>query len=111
MLKNSKKNIRFLEIGPGIDRIKGFETMNIIDSEIVDYIVDVLLHYTKFKADGSLDLRQYLDNVFIEIVDIYGFIITYVPIIEILSNNYKSLTKLEIKIFNKLQFIFIEYIM
>ena len=77
---------------------------------IVDYIVGVLLHYTKFKSDGVLDLRQYLDNVFIEIVDVYGFIITYVPIIEILSNNYKSLTKLELKIFNQLQFIFVEYL-
>jgi hypothetical protein len=77
---------------------------------IVDYIVDVLLHFTKFKADGSLDLRQYLDNVFIKIVDIWGFIISYVPIIEILSDNYKSLTKLELKIFNQLQFIFVEYL-
>ena len=77
---------------------------------IVDYIVDVLLHFTKFKADGSLDLRQYLDNVFIEIVDIWGFIISYVPIIEILSDNYMSLTKQELKIFNQLQFIFVEYL-
>ena len=77
---------------------------------IVDYIVDVLLHFTKFKADGSLDLRQYLDNVFIKIVDIWGFIISYVPIIEILSDNYKSLTKQELKIFNQLQFIFVEYL-
>jgi hypothetical protein len=77
---------------------------------IVDYIVDVLLHFTKFKADGSLDLRQYLDNVFIEIVDIWGFIITYVPIVELLSNSYSSLTKQELKIFNQLQFIFVEYL-
>ena len=77
---------------------------------IVDYIVDVLLHYTKFKSDGSLDLRQYLDNVFIEIVDIYGFIITYVPVVELLSNSYNTLTKLELKIFNQLQFIFVEYL-
>lgn len=77
---------------------------------IVDYIVNVLLHYTKFKPDGSLDLRQYLDNVFIEIVDIWGFIISYVPYIELLSNNYTSLTKNELKIFNQLQFIFVEYL-
>ena len=77
---------------------------------IVDYIVDVLLHYTKFKTDGSIDLRQYLDNVFIEIVDIYGFIVSYIPILEILSNSYSSLTKLELKIFNQLQFIFVEYL-
>ncbi len=77
---------------------------------IVDYIVDVLLHFTKFKADGSLDLRQYLDNVFIEIVDIWGFIMIYVPIIELLSNSYQSLTKTELKIFKQLQFIFVEYL-
>jgi serine/threonine protein kinase len=77
---------------------------------IVDYIVDVLIHFTKFKPDDSLDLRHYLDNVFIEIVDIYGFIISYVPIIEILSNSYNSLSKIEMKIFNQLQFIFVEYL-
>ncbi len=77
---------------------------------IVDYIVDVLLHYTKFKSDGSLDLRQYLDNVFIKIVDIWGFIVTYVPIVEVLSNSYNSLTKQELKIFKQLQFIFVEYL-
>jgi serine/threonine protein kinase len=77
---------------------------------IVDYIVDVLLHYTKFKSDGSLDLRQYLDNVFIEIVDIWGFIVTYIPMIELLSNSYNTLTKLELKIFNQLQLIFVEYL-
>lgn len=77
---------------------------------IVDYIVDVLVHFTKFKSDGSLDLRQYLDNVFIEIVDIWGFIITYVPIVELLSNSYSSLTKQELKVFNQLQFIFVEYL-
>ena len=77
---------------------------------IVDYIVDVLLHYTKFKADGTIDIRQYLDNVFIEIVDIWGFIVTYIPLVELLSNSYNTLTKLELKIFNQLQFIFVEYL-
>jgi serine/threonine protein kinase len=77
---------------------------------IVDYIVDVLLHYTKFKSDGTIDIRQYLDNVFIEIVDIWGFIVTYIPLVELLSNSYNTLTKLELKIFNQLQFIFVEYL-
>jgi hypothetical protein len=43
-------------------------------------------------------------------VDIWGFIISYVPYIELLSNNYASLTKQELKIFNQLQFIFVEYL-
>ena len=94
---------------PEKDKPKVIETQ-ITMEYILDYIVDVLLHFTKFKSDGSLDLRQYLDNVFIEIVDIWGFIITYVPIIEILSDNYDSLTKQEMKIFKQLQFIFVEYL-
>jgi hypothetical protein len=51
-----------------------------------------------------------LDNVFIQIVDIWGFITVYFPILEILSNNYSSLTKNELKVFNQLKFIFVEYL-
>jgi serine/threonine protein kinase len=77
---------------------------------IVNYIINVLVHFTKFKPDGSLNLRDYLDNVFIEIVDVWGFITAYYPIIEILSDSYDNLTKNELKIFNQLQFIFVEYL-
>ena len=77
---------------------------------IVDYIIDVLVHFTKFKPDGSLNLRDYLDNVFIKIVDIWGFITIYYPIIELLSDNYENLTKQEMKIFNQIQFIMVEYL-
>jgi serine/threonine protein kinase len=79
-------------------------------SYIVNYIIDVLVHFTKFREDGTLNLREYLDNVFIQIVDIWGFITVYFPILEILSNNYSSLTKNELKVFNQLQFIFVEYL-
>jgi hypothetical protein len=77
---------------------------------IVNYIIDVLVHFTKFKSNGSLNLREYLDNVFTQIVDIWGFISIYYPIIEVLSNSYSSLTKNELKIFNQIQFIFVEYL-
>lgn len=77
---------------------------------IINYIVDVLVHFTKFKSDGSLNLREYLDTIFIEIVDIWGLISVYYPIIELLANNYTKLTKRELKIFNQIQFIFVEYL-
>jgi len=85
------------------------ETQITIDF-IVNYIVDVLIHFTKFKENGNLNLRDYLDNVFIKIVDVWGFISIYIPLVELLSNNYESLNKNEIKIFNQLQFIFVEYL-
>ena len=77
---------------------------------IVDYIVDVLVHFTRFKKDGKLDLREYLDKVFIKTVDVWGFISVYIPMVEILSNNYSILAPNELKIFQHLQFIFAEYL-
>lgn len=69
---------------------------------IVDYIVEVLVHYTKFKENGELNLREYLNDVFIKIIDVYGFINIYYPLIELLSNNYFSLNKEKLKLFNAL---------
>lgn len=77
---------------------------------IVDYIVDVLLHYTKIKKDGTVDLREYLDNVFIKIVDIWGYMCVYLPIVELFSKNYRVLNKNEMTIFNMLQYMFVEYL-
>jgi serine/threonine protein kinase len=77
---------------------------------IVNYILDVLIHFTKFRKDGSLNLREYFDNVFIKIVDIWGLINVYYPILEIFSNNSESLTEKELNIFNKLKYIFLEYL-
>ena len=77
---------------------------------IVNYIVDVLVHFTKFREDGNLNLREYLDNVFIQIVDIWGFICVYYPIAELLYNNYDNLSVSELKIFNKIKYIFVTYL-
>jgi len=40
MYKNSSKVNRRLEIGPGIERISGFETVNIVWGRDVDYVAD-----------------------------------------------------------------------
>lgn len=39
-LKNSKKQTRYLEIGPGPSRIKEFETLNVFWASNVDYVAD-----------------------------------------------------------------------
>lgn len=77
---------------------------------IVNYIVDVLVHYTRFREDGSLDIRVYLDNVFIEIVDVWGFITIYFPLLEVLYNNYDELTPNQMQMFQLLKNIFIDYL-
>jgi serine/threonine protein kinase len=77
---------------------------------IVDYITDVLVHYTKFKSNGDLNLREYLNDVFTKIVDVYGFINVYYPLLELLSNNYFSLNKDKLKLFNQLCSIYKKYL-
>jgi serine/threonine protein kinase len=77
---------------------------------IINYIVDVLVHFTKFKQNGDLNLREYLNEVFIKIVDIYGFINVYYPLIELLHNNYFSLNADKLKLFKKLKFIYNKYL-
>ena len=81
-------------------------TMNFI----INYLVDVLVNFTKFGNNVKLNLRDYLDNVFIKIVDIWGFISVYFSFIEILFNNYSKLSAQELTIFNKLKYIFVEYL-
>jgi hypothetical protein len=73
---------------------------------ISNYIIEILINFTKFKEDGSLNLRYYLDNIFIKIVDIWGFITTYFSILEILHKNNKTHTELFIFI----KSIFIKYL-
>src|SRR5687768_10744872 len=38
--RNSRKDRRFLEIGPGGERIPGFETLDVISGSKVDYVAD-----------------------------------------------------------------------
>ena len=77
---------------------------------IINYLVEILIHFTKFKSDGSLNLRIYLDNIFIKIIDIWGFIISYFPLYELLFENYHNLTNNQTLIFEKLKNIFLKYL-
>lgn len=63
------------------------------NSFIADYIVEILLNFTTLKNDGTFNIREYLDNVFINIVDIWGFISIYLPLLEMLHENYDNLSK------------------
>jgi len=77
---------------------------------ITNYIIDVLIHFTKFRKNGTLNLREYLDNVFIKIVDIWGFITIYIPMLDFFYKNLYSLNNNELEIFNLIKTIFIKYL-
>ena len=76
---------------------------------IVNYLVEVLTHYTKRKPDGSFDPKPYLDNVYIQIVDIWGFLSTYMSILELLHNNYDNLNASEHVMFNNVKQLVLKY--
>jgi serine/threonine protein kinase len=107
--------IMFLLYNNNLTSIADDNKPSVVETEItlpyiIDYIIEVLLHYTKFKSDGSLNLREYLDDVYIKIVDIWGFITVYYPFLEVFSKNYSKLNDNEIKIFKQLKYIFNEYL-
>ena len=85
----------------------------IITPYIVNYIVQVLLNFTKINEDGTIDLRFYLDNLYIKIVDIYGFILTYIVIYEMIQKKHSifgKYTKKEKNILSFLKKLFIKYL-
>jgi hypothetical protein len=80
-------------------------TMNII----INYIVDILVHFTTFRENGTLNLREYLDNVYIKNLDVWGFIMVYYPVLELLYNNYKHLNKNQHAIYSTIKDIFVKH--
>ena len=77
---------------------------------ISNYIIQILIHFTKFRENGTLNMRVYLDTVFIHIIDVWGWCISYLPIFEILFENYKKLDEKEMELFKELKEIFVKYL-
>lgn len=76
---------------------------SLTDEFIVEYLVVVLLNFTAF--DGVfINFKRYVDSVFTQLVDVWGLIMSYYPILGILSQTPDS------KTFKQLQFIFVEYL-
>ena len=58
----------------------------------------------------KMELKIYLDSVFIKNVDIWGFIMCYIPIIKMLSDKYGLLNKLQKQLFEALKRLLILYL-
>jgi len=83
---------------------------NITLTYLSNYLIEILIHFTHFRENKTLNLRIYLDKVFIELIDIWGWVTNYLPLLEILFENYSSLNTNELKIFDKIKFIFIHFL-
>uniref|UniRef100_A0A6C0IFZ3 Protein kinase domain-containing protein n=1 Tax=viral metagenome TaxID=1070528 RepID=A0A6C0IFZ3_9ZZZZ len=78
---------------------------------ITNYLVKILHKYTYLENSKIvIKLNDYLDNVFINIVDVHGLLTCYFPLIDILFINYKNLSKSQHKIFITIKNIFTTYL-
>jgi len=67
---------------------------------IFEYISYVLFKFTK---NGKFEKMEYFTEVFLKNLDIWGFTMTYLPVLEYLSNYYNKLCKCELEIFDKIK--------
>ena len=67
---------------------------------IFEYLSQILL---KFTRNGKFDVMDYFTKVFIKNIDIWGFIMIYMPIFEYLYKNYNKLDDVEMAILSKIK--------
>ena len=91
-------------------QIKQFIENNYTLPCIINYLVEIMIHFIKLKKDGSLNMRDYLDNIFIQIIDVWGFITSYLPLYELLFENVNKLTAEQTTLFLKLKYLFLNYL-
>jgi hypothetical protein len=74
------------------------------------YIVNYISYIVENILNKNMTLNDYLNNVFIKIVDIWGFIILYVPLLELLYDNLDNLVDVEINMYEVLKNVFMKYL-
>ena len=104
--------IMFMLFSNDVKHEKGASLKVVIETDftmvyIVDYIVEVLMQFIRFRENGTADIREYLDNIFIKNVDLWGFCSTYFPFLELLFNNYDKLNENEMLLFDLVKKLFI----
>jgi hypothetical protein len=90
---------------------------------IINYLYEILVEFDKRNAlsggrESETDYEEttksmlinYLDNLFVEIVDVWGFITTYYPLLEYCYDHSQQLSSKMMELFDKLKFIFKEYL-
>jgi hypothetical protein len=74
---------------------------------IIEYISKILEKYTK---NHTMHLKKYFNEVFIENIDIWGFVMIYIPFISFLYENYDNLNYNEKNIFYKIKYIIVHFL-
>ena len=67
---------------------------------IFEYITKILVTFTK---DGVFDSDAYLSQVFLKNIDIWGFVVSYVPIVEDVIGAHTKLTSTQLTVIEKIK--------
>lgn len=86
--KHEKKNINDVKTNKKIT-IGDTNTIRFV----ANYITQILINFTYINKD-QLNLRFYLDEVFIHNIDIWGFVSTYIPLLEMFYENMHKNNKI-----------------
>lgn len=83
-----------------------------VKSMIVDYWFHVLVHFTRETSSGlKLYATQYINDVYVKSVDLYGFVCVYIPLAKIVFEEMKTkMTREKKALFTKLRELFFTYL-
>jgi hypothetical protein len=90
-----------------VEYVKDAIEFNFTNHYIINYLIEILIKYTQ---NQQFQLLKYFNEVYVKIVDIWGFLMCYYNIISVLYKNYNNLNKSELELFGALKQIFIEYL-
>ena len=73
---------------------------------IIEYLTKILDKYTQH---GKINIISYFNKIFIKIIDIWGFIMSYIVLYEYLYPSFVSLTDTQFKYMNQLKYIIVHF--
>ena len=89
-----------------VDSLISIDTEEVAMNLIVDYIVAILMKYTK---KHKFNKHKYFMDVYRHIIDIWGFMTVYLSVLEILSHKYTQLNDYELDLFKSLKHVILKY--
>lgn len=98
--------------GGTLDKCKKWVLEHITIGRVSQFLLDLVQHFRIIEGGAIKDasLLRYLNGVYIHLVDIWGFIMTYLVEIELLYQNFDNLNKQEFELFERLKGIFIRFL-
>jgi hypothetical protein len=104
---NSIMNKLFVNDLPSVKKQDLFIEYDFTYYYIIEYISKVLVTYT---IDNKFMMHDYFNNVFLKILDIWGFVMVYISLYEEFYDNYDNLNEYQMQFMDKIKYIIIHFL-